>query len=117
MHGHPDNVQVLLTDSKANVTTPDGKTAPVSGKAGEVRWRQATQHTVRNTGDKAIEGVKIQRQLGATGCWSLVCLPTASVAVRRQGRTTSSANGRTPAVATWPLEMTMGTIVRLALVS
>jgi hypothetical protein len=41
MHGHQDNVQVLLTDSKANVTTADGKTASSIGKAGEVRWRQA----------------------------------------------------------------------------
>lgn len=60
MHGHPDNVQVLLTDSKANVTTPDGKTAPGSGKAGEARWRQATQHSVQNAGDKAFEGILVE---------------------------------------------------------
>jgi quercetin dioxygenase-like cupin family protein len=60
MHGHPDNVQVFLTDSKANVTTPDGKTAPTSGKAGEARWRQATQHVVENTGDKAFEGILVE---------------------------------------------------------
>jgi len=33
MHGHPDNVQILLTDSKATVTTADGKTTPSQGKA------------------------------------------------------------------------------------
>jgi quercetin dioxygenase-like cupin family protein len=60
MHGHPDNVQVLLTDSKANVTTPDGKTAPGSGKAGEARWRQAGQHVVENTGDKPFEGILVE---------------------------------------------------------
>ena len=56
MHGHPDNVQVLLTDTKANVTTPDSKTAPINGKAGETRSRQAGQHWVQNTGDKPFGG-------------------------------------------------------------
>ena len=60
MHGHSDNVQVMLTDAKANVTTPDGKTAPVAGKAGEVRWRPAGQHVVENTGQQAFEGILVQ---------------------------------------------------------
>ena len=60
MHGHPDNVQVLLTDSQANVTTPDGKTAPISGKAGDARWRRAGQHVVENTSDKAFEGILVE---------------------------------------------------------
>jgi quercetin dioxygenase-like cupin family protein len=66
MHGHPDNVQVMLTDSQANVTTPDGKTAPISGKAGEAHWRQAGQHWVQNTGDKAFEGILVEMK-GAPG--------------------------------------------------
>jgi beta-alanine degradation protein BauB len=66
MHGHPDNVQVFLTDTKANVTTGDSKTAPATGKAGEARWRQATQHMVENTGDKAIEGIVVELK-GAPG--------------------------------------------------
>ena len=66
MHGHPDNVQVLLTDSTANVTTPDGKSAPSTGKAGEARWRQASQHWVQNTGDKAFEGILVEMK-GAPG--------------------------------------------------
>jgi len=60
MHGHPDNVQVILTDSKANVTTPDGKTTPLNAKAKEARWRPAGQHTVENTGDKAFEGILVE---------------------------------------------------------
>ena len=60
MHGHPDNVQVMLTDAMANVTTADGKTAPSSGKAGEARWRQAGQHSVQNTGAKAFEGLLVE---------------------------------------------------------
>ena len=59
-HGHPDNVQVLLTDHKANVTTPDGKTTPGAGKAGEARWRPAIQHVVQNTGDKPFEGIVVE---------------------------------------------------------
>lgn len=60
MHGHPDNVQVVLTDAKATVTTPDGKSAPVESKAGQVRWRKATQHRVQNTGDKPFEGILVE---------------------------------------------------------
>lgn len=60
MHGHPDNVQVLLTDAHANITTPDGKSAPISGQAGEAHWRQAGQHRVENTGDKPFEGILVE---------------------------------------------------------
>jgi beta-alanine degradation protein BauB len=60
MHGHPDNVQVLLTDLKTNVTTADGKTAPNAGKAGEARWRPATQHAIENTGDQSFEGILVE---------------------------------------------------------
>lgn len=60
MHGHPDNVQVVLTDSNAMVTTADGKTTPATAKAGQVIWRPATQHSVQNVGDKSIEGVLVE---------------------------------------------------------
>ncbi len=66
MHGHPDNVQVLLTDYQANVTTPDGKTTPGAGKAGEVRWRLAGQHAVQNAGDNPFEGILVEMK-GAPG--------------------------------------------------
>jgi beta-alanine degradation protein BauB len=66
MHGHPDNVQVMLTDSQSNVTTADGRTAPSSGKAGEAHWRQAVQHSVQNTGNKAFEGILVEMK-GAPG--------------------------------------------------
>ncbi|MBZ5537020.1 MAG: hypothetical protein LAO31_13790 [Acidobacteriia bacterium] len=66
MHGHPDNVQIMLTDAMANVTTLDGETTPTSGKAGEAHWRQAVQHSVQNTGAKAFEGLHIEMK-GATG--------------------------------------------------
>jgi len=60
MHGHPDLVQIPLTDAKANVTTPDGKTTPFEAKAGQVRWRPALQHSVQNTGDKPFEGILVE---------------------------------------------------------
>ncbi|MGB7622416.1 MAG: hypothetical protein WBN92_08720 [Terriglobia bacterium] len=66
MHGHPDNVQIMLTDATSNVTTLDGKTTPSSGKAGEVRWRPAVQHSVQNTAATAFEGILIEMK-GAPG--------------------------------------------------
>ena len=33
-HSHPNNVNVLLTDSNARVTTEDGKSTEIQGKAG-----------------------------------------------------------------------------------
>ena len=60
MHGHPDNLQVVLTDTKVSNTTSDGKTAAIGAKAGEVHWRPAAQHAVENTGDKAFEGTLVE---------------------------------------------------------
>lgn len=59
MHGHPDNVQVLLTDVSAELTAPDGKTTAVVGKAGEVRWRPVTQHAGRIL-DRPVEQIVIE---------------------------------------------------------
>jgi len=66
MHGHPDNVQIALTDAKASVTTPDGKTTPSEIKAGQVRWRPALQHSVQNTGDKPFEGIVVEMKGAAS---------------------------------------------------
>jgi oxalate decarboxylase/phosphoglucose isomerase-like protein (cupin superfamily) len=60
MHGHPDSVQIVLMDTKSEVTTPDGKTTTVEAKAGQVVWRPALQHSVRNAGDKPFEGVLVE---------------------------------------------------------
>jgi len=69
MHGHPDNVQIMLTDAKTTATTADGKTYQSEGKAGQVNWRPATVHSVQNTGDKPLEGVLVEMKGGtkATG--------------------------------------------------
>jgi quercetin dioxygenase-like cupin family protein len=65
-HGHPDNVQVSLSEGTANIITLDGKTATTTWKAGEVRWRPAGQHVVENTGDKPIDGILVEMK-GAGG--------------------------------------------------
>jgi quercetin dioxygenase-like cupin family protein len=65
MHGHPDNVQVLLTNLKMERTTPDGKTAAITGTAGEVRLRPATQHSGRIL-DTPFEQIVVEMK-GASG--------------------------------------------------
>ena len=60
MHEHPTNVQIMLTDHNARVTTPDGKTVEVHGKAGQVAWRGPTKHIVENIGDQPIEGILVE---------------------------------------------------------
>lgn len=59
-HSHPQGVQVMLTDHNGKVTTPDGKTNEVHGKAGTVVWRSSTTHAVENIGDKPIEGILVE---------------------------------------------------------
>lgn len=60
MHGHPDNVQVLLTDWNSTLTTADGNTQTIAGKAGNVRWRSATQHKGVVLGEKPVEQILVE---------------------------------------------------------
>ena len=60
LHGHPDSVQVLLADSNVILTTVDGKTQNIAGKAGDVRWRPATQHRGAVLGEKAMEQILVE---------------------------------------------------------
>jgi len=60
LHGHPDAVQVLLTDFNATLTTGDGHTEPFRAKAGDVRWRPATQHQGKVVGDKPVEQILVE---------------------------------------------------------
>ena len=50
VHSHPDHLTVLLTDAKAKLTLPDGKTMLGENKAGDVFWEPASTHTVENVG-------------------------------------------------------------------
>ena len=58
MHDHPAGVQILLTDSHSRQTTPDGKTAELSGKRGSVRYRPPLTHAIENTGER-FEGILV----------------------------------------------------------
>jgi quercetin dioxygenase-like cupin family protein len=60
LHGHPDCVQVLLTDLNVNINTADGKPQIFAGKAGEVRWRPATEHRGVVLGEKPVEQILVE---------------------------------------------------------
>ncbi len=66
LHGHPDSLQVLLTDGNATLITPNGESQALIGKAGEVRWRAATQHRGTVLGQKPVEAILIEMK-GAPG--------------------------------------------------
>ena len=60
MHEHPANVAVFLTDINAKFTFPDGKTAPVSVKAGSVKWDGGGKHLPENLSDKPMEVIVVE---------------------------------------------------------
>jgi beta-alanine degradation protein BauB len=67
-HSHPNGVQIMLTDHNGRITTPDGKTTEVHGKAGTAVWRGPTTHIVENIGDKPIEGILVEpKNKGSAG--------------------------------------------------
>ncbi|HZZ84959.1 MAG TPA: hypothetical protein VFE30_10515 [Anaeromyxobacteraceae bacterium] len=70
LHAHPSLVNVLLTDSNLRVTTPDGKTAEVHGKARTVAWRGPTTHVVENVGDAPAEGVLVEPKTPGNPAWA-----------------------------------------------
>lgn len=59
-HGHPNSVNLYLTDANAGITTEDGKATNIQAKAGATAWRPATTHVYENVGDKPIEGILVE---------------------------------------------------------
>jgi len=59
-HSHPPHLNVLLTDAKAKVTTPDGKTFVGENKAGDVFWEDAVTHTVENIGGSGVRAYMVE---------------------------------------------------------
>lgn len=49
-HSHPVHVTYALQDAKYKVTSADGKTEERGLKVGDVRWMEATSHSVENVG-------------------------------------------------------------------
>jgi len=52
MHSHPDHLTVVLTQIKAKVVLPDGKTFIVENKPGDVFFEPAGSHAVENIGGR-----------------------------------------------------------------
>jgi len=60
MHAHPDSVAVYLTDGKARMTTPDGKSQDTPVKAGASAWAPAGSHLPQNVGDKPFDVLVVE---------------------------------------------------------
>ena len=52
MHEHPPYVTVYLTDARARITLPGGKTRRVGRKAGETAWNETQTHSSEIFSDK-----------------------------------------------------------------
>ena len=59
-HGHPDSLQILLTDMNVTLATAGGNPEQVAGKAGEVRWRSATEHAGQIVGNKPMKQIVVE---------------------------------------------------------
>ena len=60
MHYHPDGVVTYLTDGNIRMTTPDGKSQDLPGKAGQTGWADAGTHLPQNMGDKKFEAILVE---------------------------------------------------------
>jgi quercetin dioxygenase-like cupin family protein len=49
-HSHPPGVVYVLSGATLRITRADGKVSEVTGKAGEVLWRELTTHATENIG-------------------------------------------------------------------
>jgi hypothetical protein len=65
VHSHPDHLTVLLTDAKAKLTLPDGKTVFGQNKAGDVFWDPASTHTVENVGGSGTKAYLVEMKTKA----------------------------------------------------
>jgi len=59
-HSHPPHLNVLLTDAKAKITMPDGKTFVGENKAFDVFWEDAVTHTVENIGGRGVRAYMVE---------------------------------------------------------
>lgn len=60
MHQHPNAVAIFMTDVNGKFTFPDGKSEPVTSKAGEIRWTPAITHLPENAGDQPFEVILVE---------------------------------------------------------
>ena len=61
MHSHPASVAIFLTDDhRSRHTFPDGKSEEFSGRAGEVKYMEAWEHSPENLSDKPFEVIVVE---------------------------------------------------------
>jgi hypothetical protein len=60
MHAHPAQVFYSLSPAKFTFTSPDGKTAEVEVKAGQVMWLDPVTQTTENAGTTNAHGLVIE---------------------------------------------------------
>jgi quercetin dioxygenase-like cupin family protein len=60
LHEHPDNITVLLTDSKIVFTGADGKSETVETKAGQALWSGPQKHMGANAGSSTLEAMVVE---------------------------------------------------------
>lgn len=65
LHQHPAMLAVFLSDIHEKITAPDGTTRNLDGKAGEVRFNEATKHAEENLSGQPLEAVIIELKPGA----------------------------------------------------
>lgn len=67
MHWHPAGVGVSLTDQRVRITLPDGQTAEVETRAGEVIWAEAGSHLPENLRDQPMELIRVELKVRRSG--------------------------------------------------
>lgn len=60
MHRHPNAVAIFVTDATGKFTFPNGSTAEINSKAGDVLWTPATVHLPENTSDQPFEVIVVE---------------------------------------------------------
>ena len=60
MHSHPPGVVYALSDARVKHTSAEGKSEETVLKKGEARWRDATSHTVENTGSTEVHALVVE---------------------------------------------------------
>ena len=60
MHSHPALIVVALTPNSRRAFLPDGSHQDLTGKAGDVAWREPLAHAVENLGREPIENIEIE---------------------------------------------------------
>jgi quercetin dioxygenase-like cupin family protein len=60
MHSHPNSVAVFLTDSKVQMTAPDGKKTDQSFKAGEAQSTPGGTHLPENVTDAGMDLILVE---------------------------------------------------------